>query len=415
MKRSIQVVLLGVLVAAFGCGTDTSTANQPLFNDGLNALQAQVFDGVTGAAITNATVTVQVGQATLTGSLTNGIYTVFGIPDGTFPITVTAAGYSTFQASLPALKGFGNCVNNSYSPSACNLSSGAAVVYTTQNIILYSTGVITAPITVSVAYANAIAGTKPVSAGDPVTNAPVIALFNGMTASFAGNVNKNLNPVPLQASNSTATTVVPATTNSEGIATIPATNLTYGGTYLILVLAAKDLNGDYLVMSQPTATNAPSVTAGINSQLASIFMDVPTAPTTVDALTVNNENTAVQVSNLQIKFPYPMVTCNPSPTQTAPTVQWNSTGTCTGIVPAVGNQPGTGSASITVDSDGISTLTVTPTYGAGSNITASCTLTFSNVYIQPAGTSVASCLPIGNLIYRLRGNGTVSAAITVHT
>src|SRR4051812_24051013 len=102
MNRTSTLIVAALLGA---CSTDTSLTNRPLFDNGVNVFEANVLDGLTGATVEKATVSVQVGRHTLesspeadgSGSGSGAaFFTVYGIPYGQFRVTASAMGYNDF-------------------------------------------------------------------------------------------------------------------------------------------------------------------------------------------------------------------------------------------------------------------------------------------------------------------------------
>src|SRR5689334_8589219 len=101
-----RTTTLLVAALASACGTDTDLTNRPLFDNGVNVFEANVLDGLTGATVTGATVSVQVGRHTLeasaeaegSGSDATSFFTIYGIPYGQFRVFATAPMYGDFQA-----------------------------------------------------------------------------------------------------------------------------------------------------------------------------------------------------------------------------------------------------------------------------------------------------------------------------
>jgi len=377
MKRSIKGILLGLVLAGFGCSTDTDTTDRPLFDNGINVFQVQLYDGTTGAAITTGTISVQIGAHALSGTINNGVYTVYGIPQGTFAVTVTATGYNVFQANV-TFNGWGW------------LSDGDSFEYTTNSIVLYPTGNVPEDIRVHVAW---------VADGLPVAGAPVVALLSAGSNPIAVNLGNLLPP-----DFGLGLTVANATTDANGDATFAGTSLMFGATYDLMVLAAQDGAGHYLM-----PTNSATVKVGTDYPYVVIGMDLPDLNMpNITALYANNEvvwsSTTAILSYLEFTFPYPMQFCNPNAPAAAPTMDYSLAGGGSGLTkstPAV-------TASFTDANSTVLRLVANHTGTASGEYTVD----FSDVYIQPVGTNWSNwCWDLSNV--DLRGSGSVDTSIRI--
>lgn len=376
------------MVAALlgACSTDTDLTNRPLFDNGVNVFEANVIDGITGATVDGATVSVQVGRHVLdttpavdgSGSeTTSAFFTIYGIPYGDFRVSVTAPGYSDFAA----LKSF-----TDGSPNA-SLSDGDPFIYYFNNIVMYPEGTVPQGITVSVVDGNN---------GEPVPDATVVAALVDVGSPIpVANVlapNVGLRPQTLN-----------ATTGADGKVDLASETLIIGGEYQIDVFGALDAQGVYLVPS-----NNQTVTVGEDVQQVLVFLSRPSLIPV--ALKTNNEDAGGFDMNLQVTFPYAVEICS-----AATSHSWfnstsfpNTNGNSVVTGPATSN-PVTASLSA-----GDTVLTLV--YNAGTGTSAEdpgddLRVTFQNVSVKPKGSSTGSCTSLGSI--RIRNGSFISTTINV--
>ncbi|MCK5688712.1 hypothetical protein KAI87_05540 [Myxococcota bacterium] len=260
---------------ASGCSTEVDMTDVPLFDNGTNVFEAQVINGQTGERVDDATIQIQIGHHILKAEVNDGFYTIYGIPAGTFIVTVTVAGYTNFRALLRFNQGG-------------TLSGGSALAYLFKNIVMYPVGVVPGDITVRL-----FDGAD----GAPVVDAIVVASLTGFTNYVTADevLTNNADLLP---------STVPTTSDAEGLATLASTDLIMGGAYSIDVFGALDANGVFMV---PAVNQI--VTVGTNLQELVIFLDRPSLDPV--ALMVNNEDDAI-LSTLVVTFPYAVELCTQS-------------------------------------------------------------------------------------------------------
>lgn len=411
MKLAIAGVFLSSLAMAFGCATDTDTSNRPLFNNGDSIFQAQVFDGMTGSAVSGATLSIFVGPSTLTSTYdaNSGRYSVIDIPPGTWSVMASANGYNTFQSQPLNFNGNNSCFVND--PNAgCYAPINYA--YTYKSIILYATSAATAPpnITVAARYLKTLyksGSTTPIAnPGDPVVGAPVYALMTATTSNpLLGGLGNILQPASLISGVATPNLLTATATDSGGNTVIAGSSLVFGAQYTIYSVGAKDTAGDYLVVTSSTPANASITVDGTKFPDVVFFLDAA-ANTNVVASYANSNDVPPPVSDLVVKFPYAMALCNPTPGSPMPTAQWTSSGICTGIAPTT---PPAASATASFDTTN-TVLTVSP--AITTQPTATCSVSFTGVWVQPIGST--TCTQLGNVTLRTNGTGFVNPQIEIH-
>lgn len=368
-----RALLLGLAFVGVGCSTDTDMTDRPLFDNGVNVFEAQVFDGLTGARVEEATVSVQVGRHVLEARDDEGLLTVYGIPYGTFRVSARAAGYADFQA----MKAFTD------SSSHASLSHGDPLVYYFNNIVMYPEGTVPQGIVVSV-YDG--------SDGTPVPDATVLAALEsvGAPVPVASILAPNVGLLP---------TTLGATTGADGKATLQADSLVMGGTYEIHVYGALDADGVYLVPEYNE-----HVTVGEELQEVIVFLSRPYLYPV--ALWANNED-AQLLTTLEVKFPYAIDVCSSSSSHS----WYNST------VPVDTNSNGVWGMPAATDP-------VTVTLGQNDSLLTlafaqdplsidpadALDVTFTGVSVRPTGSSDSSCTSLTNVLLR-----STSAGPTVDT
>lgn len=374
MNRTSTFIVAALLGA---CSTDTDLTNRPLFDNGVNVFEANVLDGLTGATVEKATVSVQVGRHTLESSpqaegsgsgSDSAFFSVYGIPYGQFRVTATATGYNDFVA----LKWFDD------SNPSDSLANGDPLIYYFNNILMYPSGSVPMPVTISVFDGNS---------GAPVANATVVAALDDTNSLISISD-------PLYPDVGLKPTTFAKTTGPDGKVDLDAASLIMGGVYSISVYGALDAQGVYLV----PATNY-SVTVGESLQQVVVFLDRPNAyPVAIKA---NNEDSATH-PNLQITFPYPIEIC------AIPAMHYwqNNSGTTP--------QPDPTTPVGVALSSGDTVLTLTPNVASGTNDTAmDLTARFYNLALKPKGASDNSCTDIYYDGIALRSSGYVSPYLKV--
>src|SRR4051812_34372356 len=125
MARWAHRLLCVSVVFIAACDENLDLTKRPLYDNGFYALQGAVVDALTGQAVPNATVTLDVGLDSLPAKVTGNQYVIKNIPPGTFPIEAAAPGYLPFRGNSAAFAAL---------PGGTSISGGSRLVYT------YSTG-----------------------------------------------------------------------------------------------------------------------------------------------------------------------------------------------------------------------------------------------------------------------------------
>jgi len=373
-----------VAALASACGTDTDLTNRPLFDNGVNVFEANVIDGITGATVEGATVSVQVGRHTLDSSAevdgegsaaADAFFTIYGIPYGDFRVFATAPGYSDFQA----LKSFTDSNPND------SLADGDPFVYYFNNIMMVPEGTVPQGITVHV-----FDGAN----GNPVPGATVVAALDGVGSPIpASNIllpNVGLRPQTLTGE-----------TGEDGKVELAGDNLVLGGDYEIDVFGALDDQGVYLVPS-----SNQSVTVGEDVQEVLVFLSRPfLAPI---ALRVNNEDVGGFDPNLVVTFPYAIEICSAASSHGWQNLSGNTN--FNGVV-ATPASPNPVTAAL---SSGDTVLTLTYNLASGTDDPGDdLRVNFFGVQVKPKGSSMSSCTSLGSV--RLRNtNGSVFVSTQIN-
>ncbi|MEK7703557.1 MAG: hypothetical protein AAB426_01250 [Myxococcota bacterium] len=367
MKRKTEALLFAVGLATAACSTDTDLSDRPLFN-GNSVLTLRLVDAVDGTTL-SGDVTLTVGVHTLTADAQgNGYYVIDHIPSGTFPIMATAAGHRAFANTI-------------------TLNGG--LNYTSRNLIMFPTANVSTPINVTVYDTD----------GAPLAGATVVAQLTGA----AGVIEATNDLYP-------DTGLVPsalrATSGTNGVATITATDLFYGGTYTVNVFNAVDGDGNYLVVPGTT-----DITVGDDLMDIAYYMALP--PTTITARLVNNEDGG-HYPTLVVTFPYAMELCTDAADAT-----WSNTTSSHGAYQD--NNGGTPITAAPAD-----TNPVTPTFSANNTVLTlayvagtgdnaddtgdSLYVTFDDISVAPLGSS--TCTALDNIEIR-NTNGDIDLEIWV--
>ncbi|MEZ4270538.1 MAG: hypothetical protein R3C68_03605 [Myxococcota bacterium] len=280
----VPSTLAGVLfgLACISCGSGLDLNSRPFFDNGVNVIQINLIDGLTGEAITaEASVTVQVGQHSLAASrdsVDGSRYTVLGIPRGTFPIVITVPNYLSFER-LHTFNGTGS------------LAGGTPRTYVFGNVVMFPMGAVNNDIFVRV---------FDIDDGAPIVGAQVNATID-FGSTIDDIVGDEVSDVLAPTSGLRPSTIT-VSTDSSGNATLPAASLIFGATYDINVYNARNAAGAYLVKQE-------NMTVEVGQDLNEVvfFMGLPSG--TAEAVSANNENDEV-VANLQVTFPYPVAVCS---------------------------------------------------------------------------------------------------------
>jgi hypothetical protein len=250
---------------------------QPLFRDGVNSITVMVYDAMTGAGVQEATVFVRVGPYTLPGNDYENVYTVAGIPQGTFPVFIDAPGYLPFVGKW-TFQGTGTITN-----------PNQARRYYTVTAIMFPLDSVEEDVELRVyegETGDPVAGGRVIAAIDPtVVPQGIVTVTEDVLVGTLG-----LRPMSLTVD------------LSDGRAVFPRDELVFGATYRIDVIGARNADGDYL---QPIAMGG--FRAGRDHPRLVMFMGPPAV--TPVALSASSETTGT-FSELIVRFPYPMEVCS---------------------------------------------------------------------------------------------------------
>ncbi|HSI05976.1 MAG TPA: hypothetical protein VLC93_15935, partial [Myxococcota bacterium] len=258
------------------CGTDVELGDRPQYRFGTNNLTLFVFDAQSGGVLDGVTVTVQVGENTLTGEFAGNAYIVTGIPNGSFPVTISAEGFLPVTG-VQNFNGGDDITSEWTEPS-----------FQTFTVAMFPVLSVSDDVVVKVYDGNT--GTL-ISSGEVSTKIDLTATIGSLagagTSPFSGTVG-----------------FTPSTINitiTGGTATLPRAQLVYGATYDITVTSARNAQNQYL-----TPKVVDNFKAGTDFPQVVVFMGPPAIEPV--ALSANNENGGTQ-SNLTVTFPYPVVLC----------------------------------------------------------------------------------------------------------
>lgn len=272
-------VLLAAALAV-GCATEFDPSERPQYWNGSNTLTLFLFDGQSGAEVTDAEISLRIGANLLTATGEGNVFTFAQVPFGTYPLFIKSAGYLDFVASL-------NFSNN----NALN-NATASRSFQTYTVSLFPVQSVETDITVRVHEGQggaAVASGQLVAALD--TNAGITTPANNLADSLNGSLGflPRVITVPLV----------------DGVGTVSADQLVFGATYRLSVINVRDADGRYL---EPTV-RTQTVKAGMGAQDVLLFAG-PAAVTPV-ALSANNEK-EVFLPKLVVNFPYPVELCSAS-------------------------------------------------------------------------------------------------------
>ena len=364
MKRLLASVLFASAFAITSCGTDVELGDRPQYRFGTNNLTLFVFDAQTGGVLAGATVTVQVGDNTLTSEFAGNAYVVNGIPNGSFPVTISAEGFLPVTG-VQSFNG-GDDITDQYTQPS----------YQTFTVAMFPVLSVSDDVIVKVYDGNTgtLIASGEVSAKIDMT-ATIGSLAGAGTSPFSGTV--GFTPSTINA------------TITAGTATLPRAQLVYGATYDITVTSARNAQNQYL-----TPKVVDNFKAGTDFPQVVVFMGPPAVEPV--ALSANNENGGFQ-SNLTVTFPYPVALCPIG------TMGWTNM-SATAINPAPTNP-----VTATLGSGGTQ-LTLVYNIDGADNTALDLSVRFNNVGVKVSGG--ATCEDLGDV--SLRGTATeVNTTINV--
>ncbi len=356
MKRGAIVAGLASMFLAMGCGTDVELGNRPQFSQGGSVLTVLAFNGITGEALTGATMKVRIGPNEITATANGNAYTFNNLPAGIHPIFASVASFLDFAGVTPTLAGT-DLVNPAY---------------TTASLAMYPQNSVANPYTVKV-YDNrgdAVAGGKLIMT---MSTPPGLVYEQAMTALIGGAY--GLKPTVKQYD------------IAGGVVTIPVADLIWGAEYMVEAYGATNAAGQFLMPA-----GAQKILPSKEYPQEEIFLGKP-SPTLV-VVKASNEvpNNEKAGPALTVWFSQPMERCVEA------SVHDFFTPTTT-----VNNDPTTTQASEPTDltkdnaafapsADGLS-LVITPTVATpDANDTA--TVTLSNIEVKPKGEANDQCKSI---------------------
>lgn len=276
--RTLTRVLLAAAIAV-GCATEFDPSERPRYWNGSTTVTLYLFDGQSGAEITDADVTLRIGTDVLTATNEGNIFTFAQLPQGDYPLFIKSPGYLDFVASMS----FTN--NNSLS------DPNAKRTFDSYTVSMFPVQSVETDITVRVFEGEE--GTA-VASGQLVAALDTNAAFTTPSHSLTKSLNGTLGFLP-------RVITVPLT---DGVGTVPADKLVFGATYQLSVINARDADGRYLSPVVRTQT----IKAGIGAQDVLLFVGPPAV--TPVALSANNEKQGVFVPKLVVNFPYPVELCS---------------------------------------------------------------------------------------------------------
>lgn len=353
MKRIVASALFASALVLNACGTDVELGDRPNYRYGNNNLTMFVFDSQTGGVLDNATVSVNVAGDTLTSEFGGNAYVVNGIPNGSFPITISAPGF----LSVTGVQAF-NSGTDVTSPTS-------QPSFQTFTVGMYPVTAVAEDVTVKVYDENT---------GTLILNGEVSAKLTPTGIDNPGGAGTS----PFNGTVGFTPSLVRAPL-TNGIATLPKAGLVYGGTYTITVSNARNAQNQYL---QPSTST--TIKAGTTFSQVVIFMGQPAVEPI--ALSANNENPGF-LPNLIVTFPYPVTTCTAQSTWT-----WSNTFPTSTIAPRVNNP-----VTATLGSGGTQ-LTLVYNIEGADDTAQGLSVEFSGISVAVAGGS--TCTPLSSVSLR---------------
>ncbi len=276
---------MAVLLMTAACGnTDVNLGKRPLFSNGTNVVTVFAYHGISGAPVTNATLTMRIGPNILTAKAQDNAYTFTNVPTSNYPIYATAQGYLDFSGTTGALGGGGTLAQPNYQMF---------------NLLMFPNTDVASSLTVKVFDHQG----APVPTGQVVsslTDNPDIQFWDGL----ANKLNGSYGYRPA---------VKVYTLDANGTATVPNTDLVAGATYELKVFAARNAGGDFLGASTPaTANYVPNE----SHEQINFFLGAPTAASPIVVRTSNGQPNGttpvapVADGTFTIYFAEPVEPCN---------------------------------------------------------------------------------------------------------
>lgn len=361
MKKVWMAASIALAVAA--CGPAIELKDRPLFKNGNNSVTFMVYDGFTGAPITNATIKLLIGSYSLDAVQTEqtNSYTVNQAPSGDLLAQIDAPNYLSFLGT-PSLY----CSTYNNPPS-----DPTAQCITQYNVVLYPSAAVNQDVVLKVID----------DKGNPVTTGTVVATRYDSSSFGVGLGNL------LGGDYSTRPSTVTATVDSTGSATLPKAQLMLGAPYEITVYGAQSSQGPLM------ASYAADFTAGVDFNEITIVL-TPGAQSPI-AQSVNNDPALgnVQRGNLQVTFTFPVEICSDPGVVEGFTVTYEANANGDGIL---ATPAATTPVTVTPDTQGYN-LTLTPNFEPGTLQTGAggdgnIRIAFdNNLRVKPKGSSDAGC------------------------
>lgn len=275
MKRIVASALFASALVLNACGTDVDLGDRPNYRYGNNNLTMFVFDSQSGGVLDNATVTVNVAGDNLASEFSGNAYVVNGIPNGSFPVTISAPGFLT----VTGIQAF-NSGTDVTSPTS-------QPAFQTFTVGMYPVTAVAEDVTIKVYDSNS---------GALILNGDVSAKLTPTGIDTPGGTGTS----PFSGTVGFTPSVVRATL-TNGVVALPKASLVYGGTYTVTVSNARNQQNQYL---QPSTT---TFKAGTTFSQLVVFMGPPAVEPV--ALSATSENPGYQ-STLVVTFPYPVTICS---------------------------------------------------------------------------------------------------------
>ncbi len=351
MKRIVASALFASALVLNACGTDVDLGDRPNYRYGNNNLTMFVFDSQSGGVLDNATVTVNVAGDNLASEFSGNAYVVNGIPNGLFPVTISAPGF----LSVTGIQAF----NNGTDVTSPTSQPG----FQTFTVGMYPVTAVAEDVIIKVYDSNT---------GAQILNGDVSAKLTPTGIDTPGGAGTS----PFSGTVGFTPSVVRATL-TNGAATLPKASLVHGGTYTVTVSNARNPQSQYL---QPSTT---TFKAGTTFSQLVVFMGPPAVEPV--ALSANTENPG-SLPNLVVTFPYPVTVCSDQQT-------WGWTNTAgTSIAPR------TSSPVRATLGSGLTQLTVDYNIEGADNTAESLSVNFTGIRVAVSGG--ADCVALGDVSLR---------------
>ncbi len=260
MAKRGMISGMAVLLMTAACGnTDVDLGKRPQFSNGTNTVTVLAYDGISGAAISTATLTMRIGPNVVTAKVAanDNAYTFTNVPTADYPVYATATGYLDFVGTTGTLGGGGTLASPNYKlfslpmfPSTNVASDLTVKVYDDQGVAVPNGQVVST-----------------------LTAKPAVEFATTLPNTLTGNYGYKP-PVKVYSLDTT------------GKATVPAGDLVAGATYELSVFGARNAANDYL--SDPSPATQEYV-PNVDHEQINFFMGGPTVPNVIVTHTSNGE------------------------------------------------------------------------------------------------------------------------------